>query len=88
MQAYLNPIHRAAIGVAALAATALVVGVSVVAPASVDPAVLAARMPATAAPSAAEGPVALQRIEVVAERDTNLVSVHGQEVPARHKQQI
>jgi hypothetical protein len=88
MQPYLAPIHRAAIGVAALAATALVVGVSVVAPASVDPVTMAARAPSAAVSSPSEGPVALQRIEVVADRDTNLVSVHGRELPARHKQQI
>ena len=76
MNRYYATTSRAAAGAAALAATALVIGLSVVAPAkmSSSPADLRGQ-------AVASMPIVLDRIEVCAERNSELVSAHSKEAP-------
>jgi len=85
------PIHRVAIGFAAIAATAVVIGVGVVAPAGLDPAGTQAQ-----ASASAPGPrVVLSDVVVVPAGvgtpvgdAARVVSAQGRELPAKSKQQI
>ena len=83
MNRYNATTPRAAAGAAALAATVLVIGLSVIVPARMisAPADLHGQ-------AAASTPVLLDRIEVCAERNPELVSAHSRDVPAISAHQL
>jgi hypothetical protein len=83
MNRYNATTPRAAAGAAALAATALVIGLSVIVPAKMSPS------PADPGVQvAASTPVVLDRIEVCAERNPELVSAQSKDVPAISAHQL
>ena len=83
MNRYNTTTSRAAAGAAALAATALVIGLSVIAPAkmSSSPADLGVQ-------AIAATPIVLDRIEVCAERNSELVSAHSKDAPELSAHQL
>jgi hypothetical protein len=82
MNRYNATTPRAAAGAAALAATALVIGLSIILPARMS---TSAEAPVQAASLA---PVVLEAMVIRAERNPELVSAHGKEVPVKPAQQI
>ena len=83
MKRYNATTPRAAAGAAALAATVLVIGLSVIAPAKMS------SSPAdTGGPLAASTPIVLDRIEICAERNSELVSAHAKDAAATSTHQL
>ena len=83
MNRYNATTPRAAAGAAALAATVLVIGLSVIVPARMISAPADFR-----AQAAVSTPVVLDRIEVCADRNPELVSAHSTDVPAISAHQL
>ena len=81
MNRYNATTPRAAAGAAALAATVLVIGLSVIVPARMISAPADLR-------AAASTPVVLDRIEVCADRNPELVSAHSTDVPELSAHQL
>jgi hypothetical protein len=76
MNRYKATTPRAAAGAAALAATALVIGLSVIAPAKMSPSSAELGVQVVAST-----PIVLDRIEICAERNPELVSAHAKDAP-------
>ena len=83
MNRYNATTPRAAAGAAALAATVLVIGLSVIVPAR-----MSSSPAAVDVQTFASTPVVLDRIEVCAERNPELVSAHSSDAPAISTHQL